>query len=201
MSFLTDLGVTLDASRRRRAWIAAVVMAALQTIAIGYVIESRASILESGSEVLLKTAPVDPRDLLRGDYVTLNYDISRVPASTVVGGMPTEAGERTLWVRLQKQGDGFWGIAESSFSPLQPKPDTVLIESLPFNYYPVEADQSFQVDYGIERFYVPEGKGHDIETVRTDGRVSVAARISGGGEAQIRTLMIDGKPVYEEPLY
>ncbi|TCR92616.1 GDYXXLXY domain-containing protein [Rhizobium sp. BK376] len=201
MSFLTDLGVTLDASRRRRAWIAAVVMAALQTIVIGYVIESRASILESGSEVLLKTAPVDPRDLLRGDYVTLNYDISRVPASTVVGGMPTEAGEKTLWVRLQKQGDGFWGIAESSFSPLQSKPDTVLIESLPFNYYPVEADQSFQVDYGIERFYVPEGKGHDIETVRTDGRVSVAARISGGGEAQIRTLMIDGKPVYEEPLY
>jgi uncharacterized membrane-anchored protein len=29
--------------------------------------------------VLLKTAPVDPRDFLRGDYVVLNYDISSVP--------------------------------------------------------------------------------------------------------------------------
>jgi uncharacterized membrane-anchored protein len=201
MSLLGDLGVSLDPSRARRAWIAAVVVAGLQTIIIGYVIESRVSILESGSEVLLKTAPVDPRDLLRGDYVTLNYDISRVSASTVVGGMPAEAGEKTLWVRLQKQGDGFWGVAESSFGALQPKPDTVLLESLPFSYYPVEPDQSFQVDYGIERFYVPEGKGHDLETARTDGRVTVAARVSAGGEAQIRTLMIDGQQVYEEPLY
>jgi uncharacterized membrane-anchored protein len=201
MTLLGDLGVSLEASRGRRAWIAAILVAAVQTIVIGYIIESRASILQSGTEVLLKTAPVDPRDLLRGDYVTLNYDISRVPVSTLTGGMPKEAGEKRLQVRLQKQPDGFWTIAESSFDTLPPKPDTVVIESLPFNYYPLEADQSFQVDYGMERFYVPEGQGHDLETARTSGRVSVAARVSDDGEAQIRTLMIDDKPVYEEPLY
>jgi uncharacterized membrane-anchored protein len=27
-------------------------------------------------EVLLQTRPVDPRDIFRGDYVTLSYDIS-----------------------------------------------------------------------------------------------------------------------------
>jgi uncharacterized membrane-anchored protein len=184
-----------------RAWVAALIVSILQTAIIGYVIESRASILSNGAEVLLKTAPIDPRDLLRGDYVVLNYDISRVPAGTVVGGMPREAGERTLSVRLQKQADGFWGIAESSFGTLPPKPDTVVLESLPFNYYPIEADQAFQVDYGIERFYVPEGKGHDLEAARSDGRASVAARVSTTGVGQIRSLLIDGQPVYEEPLY
>ncbi len=201
MTFLGDLGISLEASRSRRAWIAAVIVAAVQTIVIGYVIESRASILENGSEVLLKTAPIDPRDLLRGDFVTLNYDISHVPASTVTGGMPAEAGEKTLSVRLQKSSDGFWTIGESSFDTLAPKPDSVVVESLPFSYYPVEPDQSFQVEYGIERFYVPEGRGHDLETARTDGKVSVAARVSSNGEAQIRTLMVDGQSVYDEPLY
>ena len=31
--------------------------------------------LQTGKEVLLKTVPVDPRDLFRGDYVTLRYEI------------------------------------------------------------------------------------------------------------------------------
>jgi uncharacterized membrane-anchored protein len=34
--------------------------------------------LRTGEEVLLKTLPVDPRDLFRGDYVILRYDVSRV---------------------------------------------------------------------------------------------------------------------------
>lgn len=32
--------------------------------------------LRTGTEVILKTEPVDPRDLFRGDYVVLNYEIS-----------------------------------------------------------------------------------------------------------------------------
>ena len=35
--------------------------------------------LKTGREVLLKTVPVDPRDMLMGDYVILNYEISQVP--------------------------------------------------------------------------------------------------------------------------
>ena len=30
----------------------------------------------TGTTVLLETVPVDPRDIFRGDYVTLNYAIS-----------------------------------------------------------------------------------------------------------------------------
>ena len=34
----------------------------------------------SATVVLLETVPVDPRDLLRGDYMILGYKIGRVPA-------------------------------------------------------------------------------------------------------------------------
>jgi uncharacterized membrane-anchored protein len=200
MSFIFDAGAAAH-PYVRRAWIAAVIVALLQTLIIGYTIEGHASILRSGTEVLLKTAPIDPRDLLRGDYVVLNYDISSVPASTVVGDLPKEAGEKALSVRLQKQPDGFWSIAESSFGALEPKPDTVVLKSRPFQYYPVEGGQAIRVDYGIERYYVPEGEGRDLEQARSDGQLSIAARVSDSGQAQIRRLFVDGKPVYEEPLY
>ena len=38
-------------------------------------------LLRRGTVVLLESAPVDPRDLLRGDYVILSYKISVLPAA------------------------------------------------------------------------------------------------------------------------
>jgi len=191
---------TVEPQRVRRFWIAAVIVALMQTIILGYIIDGRAAILSHGAEVLLKTAPVDPRDLLRGDYVTLNYDISRVPASTLTGGLPAADGDNVLSVRLQPQADGYWGIAESSFSPLPEKAGTVVLKSLPLAYLPVAGQDQISVDYGIERYYLPEGSGKDVEAAE-NSRLSVAVRVSGDGEAQIRSLLIDGKPVYDEPLY
>lgn len=181
--------------------VAAILVAGLQTLILGYIIQSRASILASGAEVLLKTAPVDPRDFLRGDYVVLNYDISSVPVSTVTGGIPAEAGEQTLWVRLKRQPDGFWGIVESSFAELPAASDTVVLRSLPFYSYGPGSGETIRVEYGIERYYVPEGEGKPLEEARNEGVVSIAASVSSSGAAQIRSLVVDGKPAYEEPLY
>lgn len=181
--------------------IAAIVVAGLQTLILGYTIQSRASILAGGMQVMLKTAPVDPRDFLRGDYVVLNYDISSVPVSTVTGGIPAEAGEQTLWVRLRRQPDGFWAVVESSFKQLPAAPDTVVLRSLPFYSYGPGNGETIRVEYGIERYYVPEGEGKPLEEARNDGVVSIAASVSPSGTAQIRSLVVDGKPAYEEPLY
>jgi uncharacterized membrane-anchored protein len=181
--------------------VAAILVAGLQTLILGYIIQSRASILASGAEVLLKTAPVDPRDFLRGDYVVLNYDISSVPISTVTGGIPAEAGEQTLWVRIKRQPDGFWGVVESSFAKLPAASDTVVLRSLPFYSYGPGSGETIRVEYGIERYYVPEGEGKPLEEARNEGVVSIAASVSSSGAAQIRSLVVDGKPAYEEPLY
>ncbi|ANP85286.1 GDYXXLXY domain-containing protein [Rhizobium leguminosarum] len=181
--------------------LSAIIVAGLQTLILGTIIQSRASILSDGAEVLLKTAPVDPRDFLRGDYVVLNYDISSVPVQTVSGSIPAEAGERVLWVRLKKQEDGFWTVTESSFHELPPQPETVILRSQPFYSGGLAAGDSMRVEYGIERYYVPEGEGKPIEEARNDGNVAIAVRVSPDGSAQIRSLLVDGKPVYDEPLY
>ena len=181
--------------------ISAIIVAGLQTVILGTIIQSRASILNNGAEVLLKTAPVDPRDFLRGDYVVLNYDISSVPVQTVSGGIPAEPGERTLWVRLKKQEDGFWTVIESSFHELSPQPETVILRSQPFYSGGLAAGDSIRVEYGIERYYVPEGEGKPIDEARNDGNVAISVRVSPDGSPQIRSLLVDGKPVYDEPLY
>lgn len=192
---------TAGAPSARRYWVAAIAVAAIQTAVLGYIIESRAAILRYGAEVLLKTAPVDPRDFLRGDYVVLNYDISSVPAQSIVGGVPAEPGERTLWVRL-KQGDGgFWSVAESAFQPLPQQDGTVVLHTRPFYSYGASTGDSIHVEYGIERYYVPEGAGRALEQARQDGDVSIAVRVSSDGTPQIRSLLVDGKPAYDEPLY
>jgi len=181
--------------------LSAIIVAGLQTLILGTIIQSRASILSNGAEVLLKTAPVDPRDFLRGDYVVLNYDISSVPVQTVSGGIPAEPGERVLWVRLKKQADGFWTVIESSFHQLSPQPETVILRSRPFYSGGLAAGDSIRVEYGIERYYVPEGEGKPIEEARNDGNVAISVRVSPDGSPQIRSLLVDGKPVYDEPLY
>lgn len=204
---MTDIAEKSPTIGSRRLWIAAIVVAALQTAVLGYMVGERAWGLRSGVEILLKTAPVDPRDLLRGDYVTLNYDISRVPFSTMVEGPPKMSRSAAiLSVRLKRQDDGYWGIVESSFGKLDQKPDTVVLKSLPVEYVfygdATDPQQAIVgVTYGIERYYVPEGQGRDIESARNADRVAIAARVSSDGVAHIRSLLLDGKSVYEEPLY
>ncbi len=186
-----------------RPLFAAILVAVLQTAFLGYMIESRASILRNGVDVVLKTVPVDPRDLLRGDYVILSYDISTIPADKVTGGFPAEPTDAQLSVRLEKQPDGFWGVAEASFSTLAPKEGSVIARSAPFYFYPTpdSPQASLNADYGIERYYVPEGEGKVLEEARNASALSVTARVDDDGRMQIRLIAVDGKPLYEEPLY
>jgi uncharacterized membrane-anchored protein len=181
----------------------ALFVALVQTAILGYMIEGRASILRSGTDVLLKTAPVDPRDLLRGDYVILSYDISAISTTSVTGIRPQEGEVARLHVRLTPGADGFWIVSQASFEPLEAQAGSVVLLTQPITIYGWEWENAgnLMVSYGIERFYVPEGEGRPIEDGRNQGRVSVAARVSEDGQAQIRALMLDNEPLYEEPLY
>lgn len=47
----------------------------LIAFATNYTIHKYEDILTNGESIILKTAPVDPRSLMQGDYMTLNYEI------------------------------------------------------------------------------------------------------------------------------
>ena len=60
-------------SFQKAAFITIVIM---QIAVLGVMIGNRVCLLDTGVKVLLKCEPVDPRSLISGDYVILNYEIS-----------------------------------------------------------------------------------------------------------------------------
>lgn len=183
---------------------AAIVAAALQTAVLGYMVESRASILRSGEDIKLKTLPVDPRDLLRGDYVILSYPISTISKDIVTGDIPKDSQQVRMAVRLKPGADGLWTASEASFGDLAPAEGSVVLRTLPFEYYSSVDNvlpETLFVSYGIERYYVPEGEGKVLEDARNQEELEVEARVSKDGTPQIARLILKGEPIYDEPLY
>lgn len=131
----------------------------------------------------LATEPVDPRDLLRGDYMILGYKIGRVPppAGTT---LPVPAG-REIWVSLRSAGR-FHEVAATSWTrPLDPDPAVVVVRARTRGRNDVAP---LRVDYGIEKYFVPEGRG----TPRFR-EMAVEATVSQHGDLGIKRLLLDGK--------
>ena len=112
----------------RKLIVAAALLALAQISFLSWIITGRAAILRDGQEVLLKVEPVDPRDLLRGDYVVLTYEIRNIPVKLVenapAGEFVTEEGP--IFVRLGKDADGYWRARSASLGdtvgPSLPRP-------------------------------------------------------------------------------
>ncbi|MCR4263338.1 MAG: GDYXXLXY domain-containing protein [Candidatus Roizmanbacteria bacterium] len=118
--------------------------------------------IATGTTVLLETVPVDPRDVFRGDYVTLNYVISdydSIPFEDNAIEPYVQSGD-TIYVVLRLEN----GIGVPQYKTLT-RPDSQLYIKGRVTGY--ESDYtSYSIEYGIESYFVPEGKGRDIERMR-----------------------------------
>jgi len=63
----------------------ALLVAVLQVLVLAFMAGQREWIARTGTPLLLRTAPVDPNDPMRGAYVRLDYEISHVPAGLCQG--------------------------------------------------------------------------------------------------------------------
>ncbi len=142
--------------------------------------------VRTGEEVLLKTVPVDPRDLFRGDYVVLRYKISTIDL-TQFPDSPVFVANDTIYVGIEKGTDGYGKINKLSKEPLTGK---LFAKGVVRSVY----DQTIQVEYGIESYFVPAGKGMAIERWRSDG-VDAKVVIDRFGNTIIKTILLDGKEV------
>lgn len=177
---------------RRRLILAALIASTMQTGILAAMIREGQDILEQGEPVTLRTTPVDPRDLLRGEYVILTYDVSSIDSSKIVGPWPQQAGDVSLYVELAPEADGTWHAQLASFGPFAPVPGNVVMRSLPFHFVPAtEKPSSLRVEYGLERYYVPEGQGPELEKARNDSRILVEARVMPDGTARISSLRVE----------
>ena len=187
-----------------RRWLLpiALVVGILQIGFLASMIAGRASVLRSGTEVMLEVRPIDPRDLLRGDYVVLTYNISRIPVS-LLEDVPTEGGERTLFVRLKADSQGLWQpvAARLDAPPVDPRGDgEVDIRGMTRSSWAPQTE-FVDVRYGVERFYVPEGEGRAIERDMNVRPFRMKVAVTTDGTAQIKSFHDGETTLYAEPLY
>ena len=142
--------------------------------------------LRTGEEILLRTVPVDPRDLFRGDYVVLNYEISSFNTTEIDTDLEELFlwGDRHVYTALEIR-DGY-GTAIGLYSR---KPDRPFIKGR-ISYW--SSSGEVRLSYGIESYFVPEGKGGLIEERRNEG-IDVRVSVDTFGNAAIRSLVIGGK--------
>jgi uncharacterized membrane-anchored protein len=182
---------------------AALGVALLQIGFLAWMIQARADILRNGREVRLEVEPVDPRDLLRGDYVRLGYDMSILP-KTLFSTLPEHAlAEGTpILVDLEADDEGLHqpvAVHLSDNAPL-PDPTVVRVRGTLASSSPLSSDM-LRLRYGIERFYLPEGEGRAIEADMRMRSFYVIAAVSAAGQAQIKAFQDGDTTLYQEPLY
>jgi len=164
---------------RRTKWLA--ILVTLQVLfLLGLAGTSYAAVL-LGQPVKLRTVPVDPRDMLYGDYVTLQYEASRVSPSLWRGGDPEPERGTAVYTVLAPDGEFF---KPAAIYPA--KPDTQDGEVVMKGIVEYSSAEQIVIRYGIERYFVPEGTGLDLE--RLSDRLAVTVRIAPWGQNVIEAV-------------
>ncbi|RSK26762.1 DUF2157 domain-containing protein [Bacillus sp. HMF5848] len=125
---------------------------------MGFAAFSAEALLQNGVTIKLKLAPIDPRSLLQGDYVRLNYDISTIEDLQHIELHHNQLVE----IVLQKnkvtgiyQYANVYSVNGSFNTTYTAQPDDVIITG--------RYDGWNNVYYGIETYFVPEGTGLDVQ--------------------------------------
>jgi uncharacterized membrane-anchored protein len=169
----------------------------------------RAAILRNGQEVRLETAPVDPRDLFRGDYVVLDYRIGTVDVPSNLTATFRRGQQVFVTLRPDEKGKAK-AVAISAAQPAATGND-IVIAGFVTNPSACRLNDAGNRDcklgsnavgvrYGLESYFVPQGEGKQIELMEK-ARLEVVAAVAPSGQAAIKRLLVDGVPVYDEPPY
>lgn len=132
----------------------------------------------SGDLILVKTAPVDPRDLLSGQYLALSYEFSRPMPMRDGAGDATDGEE--VWVVLMRAGDFHVPAYAQRSRPTGLGRDEVAI---------LGRRERWRTMFGIERYFVPEGTETPAQADTT-----VRLRVGPDGVARIQQVLVRGTP-------
>ncbi|MBI4691306.1 MAG: GDYXXLXY domain-containing protein [Nitrospirae bacterium] len=216
--------------------------------------------IATGEKILLRTVPVDPRDIFRGDYVQLRYEITNLNLDNLSVKESFKPNE-TIYVILEKDTDNTFRASSASKSipsdkkfirgrvmhrtPIAERREVVIkddsgkILTLSASWFPgikkgdrvvfcldrndnvinyfkedttpkpscnsaksvigmIEEMRNkkirqLTVEYGIESYFVEEGKGRTIESARNARNLKVEVSLKKDGKGIITGLLLDGK--------
>jgi uncharacterized membrane-anchored protein len=232
----------------------------LQFLVLCGMIAYRQYWIETGDRVFLRVKPVDPRDLFRGDYVSLEYEISLLDLDKLSPGESFRPGDKVYVIlepdpdgtmkasgatrslpggkkviqglaKFEKNGSPRWSVSlrddSGNLHTLAPRwwsgfqrgdSLTFCLDSRgrvrsvyktdPSGKNPCGPDPSLsgtvvdfqetkfralEVEYGIESFFVQEGRGREIESSRDAEEIKVEVVLRKDGKGLLKALWIDGK--------
>ncbi|MFA4872064.1 MAG: GDYXXLXY domain-containing protein [Patescibacteria group bacterium] len=171
---------------------------ALQVVIVFAIIIFKVSVLSGGTDILLRIEPVDPRDMLRGDYATFQYsDISNLD-SYISGGQQIRNGD-TVYVVL-RQGGQYW-TAQNVQKTKPFNGEIALKGKVASGGIETQSDvfqnQRFggsriHVVYGIEEYFIPEGKGQGFSFFNKEAAARVV--VDENGNAVLKQIYVDDEP-------
>ena len=169
-----------------RSWIIAACIAG-QLAVLGYMVYGREMIIHRGTKVSIATAPIDPRDPFRGDFVRLRFPLntlSYAPVRWQPADYQPRKGDR-MYAVLEPRAGGLHDVAY--FSNLPPALDSGSLYLRGRIQRPVSWNGRNLVDvnYGIEQLFVEQGSGTRIEErrgVRGGMQNAMHARIAVGAD-------------------
>lgn len=153
--------------------LAAVVL--VQAGLVGAAVAPQLSARLTGDTYQLRVAPLDPIDPFRGAYVTLGYPDLQPPGTSDAGWMmgSMDDGENgDVYVLLVPDGD-VWVAGE-------------WVRERPSGDQPYLAcnDRTWQIECGIDSFFLPQDEAAAMEDVLRDGAVA-EVKIDGRGHAAL----------------
>lgn len=165
----------------RNILTAIALVALLQFSVLGAMIANEMRPHLSGTTIRVTTVPVDPRDLFRGDYVILRYEFSSLGTIPNSSTFQNDSANRTVYVTMRQEGD-IWKATGISRS--RPK-DGVFLRGIRKPY-------GYEIEYGIESYFVQEGTGKAIEDAMRVNRkgVVVELTVASDGKASIKTVHV-----------
>jgi uncharacterized membrane-anchored protein len=158
--------------------------AVLQVLLLAWIGGQREYVLHTGRTIYLRTVPYDPRDIFRGDYARLNYEISTIDKKYLRDGLVLPSDTRSafrgfkgrkIYTVLQVEDNNVASIVYTTDQ--KPSKGGLFIRGR--QQYSFE--NSMNALYGIEAFYVQQGKGRKLETRMFDEqRTSIEMEVAIG---------------------
>lgn len=192
-------------------WAKITLLVAVEIAALTVMIVDKQWTLITGTPIVLQTEPIDPRSLLMGDYVRLNYAIShlRLDGENAIAGDKNFRSHDVVWVVLKPDPDGAKAVAvHHQRETIAPGLVVLKGEVIRFDESEWDADSKrsspreiLQVRYGIEQYFVQEGTGRAIERPLASEKLTILVAVDTRGKAGIQALLFNGRERYRETLF
>jgi uncharacterized membrane-anchored protein len=152
-----------------------IAVAGLQVLVLGYMAGEREWVVRTGRTIYLRTAPIDPRDVMRGDYVRLDYEISRVPRDKLRDGLveiaakpPLRRPDQRVYAVLRENQQQ---VAELATLSDQRPDDGLFIRGRLDRWW---GSGAIPVRYGLEAYFMEQGRALELEQrVRNRAEIQV----------------------------